>query len=221
MQGGFFMPIDEQQLSALINAAVHEAVERTSVELSAKFEAETAGLRKNRDELLAEKKGGEGKQPEQSAPEDFDKWLAGVDERLRKFREQEDRWSGKSDTPINPPVREHTISRADARSGEAYRAAKAAAEKAGVPLRIVDENAPPQQRRSSPVKLVHDEIGGVLHANIELVERHGQQRMRQLAADKGASLRVFRSVDDLPDEAAAKHAEIIAGGDRSNLLAGE
>jgi hypothetical protein len=42
--------------------------------------------------------------------------------------------------------------------------------------------------------------------------------MRALAAEKGAQLRVFRSVDDLPDDAAAKHADIIASGDRSNLL---
>ncbi len=215
------MPMDEQQLSALINAAVREAVERTTAELSAQFETATAGLRKNRDALLAEKKDGEGKQPAAVTHENFDEWLAGLDERMAKMKAETARLTGKVETPAVSPVREHTISRADARSGEAYRAAKAAAEKAGVPLRIVDENAPPQQRRSSPVKLVHDEIGGVLHANIELVERHGQQRMRQLAADKGASLRVFRSVEDLPDEAAAKHAEIIASGDRSNLLGGE
>jgi hypothetical protein len=129
-----------------------------------------------------------------------------------------DRLLGKTAQPVTPSVTEHTISRADARSGSAYREAKAAAEKAGVPLRILDENAPAQQRRSSPVKLVHDEIGGVLHANIELVERHGQQRMRALAAEKGAQLRVFRSVDDLPDEAAAKHAQIIADRAPGTLL---
>ena len=212
--------MDEQQLSALINAAVQEAVQRTTAELSAQFETATAGLRKNRDELLAEKKTGQGKQPEQVTHENFDEWLAGLDARIAKMKGETARLTGKVEAPA-ATVREHTISRADARSGEAYRAAKAAAEKAGVPLRIVDDNAPPQQRRSSPVKLVHDEIGGVLHANIELVERHGQQRMRQLAADKGASLRVFRSVEDLPDDAAAKHAEIIASGDRSNLLGGE
>jgi hypothetical protein len=115
-------------------------------------------------------------------------------------------------------VREHTITRDQARSGQLYREAKEAAEKAGVPLRIVDEHVAPQQRRGSPVKLVHDEIGGVLHANIELVERHGQQRMRALAAEKGAQLRVFRSVDDLPDEAAAKHAQIIADRAPGTLL---
>ena len=65
--------MDEQQLSALINAAVQEAVQRTTAELSAQFETATAGLRKNRDELLAEKKGGTGRAPERgshSAAED-------------------------------------------------------------------------------------------------------------------------------------------------------
>ena len=212
------MPMDEQQLSALINAAVREAVERTTAELTSQFETATAGLRKNRDELLAEKKTGEGKQPGQVTHDNFDEWLAGLDERIGKLKTENARLTGKVEAPATSPVREHTITREQARSGQAYREAKAAAEKAGVPLRIVDENAPPQERRSSPVKLVHDEIGGVLHANIALVERHGQQRMRQLAAEKGASLRVFRSVEDLPDEAAAKHAEIIASGDRSSLL---
>lgn len=211
------MSLSEQQLSALIDAAVREAVERTTLELTAKHEAVTEGLRRNRDQLLAEKKGGEGKK----ASDDFDQWLAGVDERIAKLKAENARLTGKGDALTVSPAQEHTITREEARSGQAYREAKAAAEKAGVPLRIVDENAPPQQRRSSPVKLVHDEIGGVLHANIELVERHGQQRMRQLAAEKGASLRVFRSVEDLPDDAAAKHAEIIASGDRNNLLGGE
>lgn len=210
--------MDEQQLSALINAAVQEAVQRTTAELSAQFETATAGLRKNRDELLAEKKTGEGKEP--VTHDNFDEWLAGLDARIAKMKGDTARLTGKAEAPA-AAVREHTITREQARSGEAYREAKAAAEKAGVPLRILDEHAPPQQRRSSPVRLVHDEIGGILHANIELVEKHGQQRMRQLAAEKGASLRVFRSVEDLPDDAAAKHAEIIASGDRSNLLGGQ
>jgi hypothetical protein len=207
--------MDEAQLSALINAAVREAVERTTAELTSQFETATAGLRKNRDELLAEKKTGEGKQP--VTHDNFDEWLAGLDQRIAKLK-NDPVVTGKNAQAPTSLVREHTITREQARSGQAYREAKAAAEKAGVPLRILDENAPAEQRRSSPVKLVHDEIGGVLHANIELVEKHGQQRMRQLAAEKGAQLRVFRSVEDLPDDAAAKHAETIASGDRSNLL---
>jgi hypothetical protein len=208
--------MDEQQLSALINAAVREAVDRTTAELSAQFETATAGLRKNRDDLLAAKKTGEGKEP--VTHDNFDEWLAGLDARIAKIKSDGANLTGKPAAQPTTQVREHSITREQARNGQAYREAKEAADKAGVPLRILDENAPPQQRRSSPVKLVHDEIGGVLHANIELVEKHGQQRMRALAAEKGAQLRVFRDVSDLPDDVAAKHAEIIASGDRSNLL---
>ncbi len=210
--------MDEQQLSALINAAVQEAVQRTTAELSAQFETATAGLRKNRDQLLAEKKTGEGKQPEPVTHDNFDEWLAGLDARIAKMKGENDRLTGQPSATAQPTVRAHTISREDARNAQAYREAKERAKAAGVELEIVETNAPAQQRRSSPVKLVHDEIGGVLHANIELVEKHGQQRMRALAAEKGAQLRVFRDVSDLPDDAAAKHAEIIASGDRSNLL---
>lgn len=211
------MSLDQQQLSALIDAAVREAVERTTAELNAKHEAVTEGLRRNRDQLLAEKKDGAGKKPS----DNFDQWLAGVDERIAKLKAENERLIGKPND-ANPFVapKEVTLDRAAARSGQAYREAKAEAERLGVPLRIVDTNAPAQQpgRRSSPVGLIHDEVGGILHANIRLVERHGQQRMRQLAAEKGASLRAFRDVSELPDEIAARHAEIIASGDRSNLL---
>jgi hypothetical protein len=208
------MSLDQQQLSALIDAAVREAVERTTRELNAKHEAVTEGLRRNRDQLLAEKKSGEDK----NVSGNFDEWLAGLDQRIAKLKTENAGLTGKADAPAATSVREHTITREQARSGQAYREAKAAAEKAGVPLRIVDENAPAQNRRSSPVGLIHDEVAGVLHANVRLVEKHGQQRMRQLAAEKGATLRAFRDVNDLPDDAAAKHAEIIASQDHSNLL---
>jgi hypothetical protein len=209
--------LDQQQLSALIDAAVREAVERTTRDLTAKHEAITEGLRRNRDQLLAEKKDGEGK----NASDNFDEWLAGVDERLARVKAESARLAGRSEE-ANPFIapREVTLDRAAARNGQAYREAKVEAERLGVPLRIVDTQAPAQQqgRRSSPVGLIHDEVGGVLHANIRLVEKHGQQRMRQLAAEKGASLRAFRDVSELPDEIAARHAEIIASGDRGNLL---
>lgn len=208
------MSLTEQQLAAMIDAAVREAVERTTRELNARHEADTAGLRKNRDELLAEKKDGEGKQPS----DNFDEWLAGVDQRLAKIREESARLSGKGRAP---PVREHTITREQARSGQAYREAKAAAEKAGVPLRIVDESAPAQPgRRSSPVKYVKDGDAGVLYVNVDMISRHGQVRCREIAAEQGATtVRAFRSVEDLPTPMQQAHAQAMS--DRSNLLGGE
>lgn len=213
------MPLDETQLSALINAAVSEAVERTARELTAKFEADTAGLRRNRDDLLAAKKDAEGKKPGQS-PDNFDEWLAGVDERLAKVKAESARLAGKGEE-ANPFIapREVTLSREAARSGEAYREAKAQAEKLGVPLRIVDENAPAQQpgRRSSPVKLVTDADAGVCYVNAEMIARYGQARCRQIAAEQGATaMRAFRSIEDLPQPMQQAHAQAMA--DRSNLL---
>lgn len=213
------MPLDETQLSALINAAVSEAVERTARELTAKFEAETAGLRRNRDDLLAAKKDAEGKKPGQS-PDNFDEWLAGVDARLAKVKAETARLTGKSND-ANPFIapREVTLDRAAARSGQAYREAKAEAERLGVPLRIVDANAPAQQpgRRSSPVKYVKDSDSGVLYVNADMISRHGQARCREIAAEQGASkMMAFRSVDDLPQPMQQAHAQAMA--DRSNLL---
>jgi len=209
--------MDEQQLSALINAAVQEAVQRTTAELSAQFETATAGLRKNRDELLAEKKTGEGKEP--VTHENFDEWLAGLDARIAKIKADGANLTGKPAAPAVAQVREHTITREQARSGQAYREAKEAAEKAGVPLRITDDQAPAQQqgKRSSPVKYVKDADAGILYVNADMIQRHGQARCREIAVEQGAStMRAFRSADDLPNSVMQAHAQAIA--DRSNLL---
>ena len=207
--------MDEAQLSALIDAAVREAVERTTRELAAKHEADTEGLRRKRDELLDKVAKKDGEKP--VTHDNFDEWLAGLDARIAKLK-NDPILNGNSSQPAVSAVREHTITREQARSGKAYREAKEAAEKAGVSLRILDEHAPPPQRRGSPVALIHDEVAWVLHANVRLVEKHGQARMRALAAEKGATLRAFRDPSELPDEIAARHADIIAKGDRSNLL---
>jgi hypothetical protein len=167
--------------------------------LEAEHAAKSAELEKvtqNRDSILKEKRALEGR--------DFD------DAAFQK----------KLDAQFNRNSSEMTISRQDARIGQKYREAKAAAEKAGVPLRIVDENAPSQERRGSPVKYVKDADAGVLYVNADMIRRYGQSRCREIAAEQGAStMRAFRSVDDLPDGAAAAHAQAMA--DRSNLLGGE
>jgi hypothetical protein len=211
--------MDEKQLSALIDAAVREAVERTTRELNAKHEADTEGLRRKRDELLDKvaKKDGDKPRSWEEFMADFDKEQEAQAERIRQSRERTDRLLGKTPQPATTHVREHTISREEARSGERYREAKAAAEKAGVPLRITDDNAPPQERRSSPVKYVKDADAGVLYVNADMIRRHGQARCREIAAEQGASaMRAFRSVEDLPQPMQQAHAQSIA--DRSNLL---
>ena len=210
------MPLDETQLSALVDAAVREAVRRTAGDLTAKHEAETEGLRRKRDELLAERK------PWQDSLDASDALIARADETLRLSREQEQRWASKDADAMFSAVREHTITRDEARSGQAYREAKAAAEKAGVILRITDTQAPAQSgRRSSPVKLVKDADAGVCYVNAELVQRLGQARCRQLAVEHGApTMRAFRSVDDLPDSVRQAHAQALADRAPGSLLEG-
>lgn len=216
------MSLNEQQLSALINAAVREAVERTTAELSAQFETATAGLRKNRDELLAEKKTSEGKTPAPVTHENFDEWLAGLDARIAKAREVNARLLGKVDAPPAPPVRAHTISRAEARDFQKYQAAKAAAKAAGVELEIVDTNrAAPGPAATSRVKFLEDAPSRTVYANKEVVrEAGGLQRLKETAARDGKRVVVFRSVDDLPSHLHRAHAEAIAAKQPDTLLDG-
>lgn len=112
------------------------------------------------------------------------------------------------------------ISRDDARDGARYRAAKEAAQRAGKRLVIVDDNAAAQRSTGSPVKHLHDEMGGIYYANRELVATVGLGRLQQIAAEKNARLNVFRSTDDLPQPMRQRHAEVIASGDRDALLNG-
>lgn len=162
--------------------------------------AELEKVTQNRDSILKEKRALEGRQYES----DFD----------RRLRE--------SSLPSHIVQNEVQITREEARSGQAYREAKARAEKLGVPLRVVDEHAPAQQqgKRSSPVKYVRDADAGVLYVNADMISRHGQARCREIAAENGAkTMRAFRSVEDLPQPMQQAHAQAMA--DRSNLLGGE
>jgi hypothetical protein len=166
--------------------------------LEAEVAAKNAELEKvtaNRDSILKEKRALEGR--------DFDP----------------DAFQKKLEAQFNRNTAEVTISREEARIGSKYREARAAAEKAGVPLRITDDQAPAQQqgKRSSPVKYVKDADAGILYVNADMIQRHGQARCREIAAEQGAStMRAFRSADDLPNSVMQAHAQAIA--DRSNLL---
>ena len=166
-----------------------------------KLEAELERVQKNRDALKREKDALLDKQKPSAL--DFDP----------------DAFQKKLDAQFNRNSAEVTISREDARSGSKYREAKAAAEKAGVPLKIIDANAAPAKegRRSSPVKFVKDADSGTCYVNAEMIARHGQARCRQIAAEQGApTMRAFRSVEDLPHSMQQAHAQAIA--DRTNLL---
>lgn len=168
-------------------------------ELAAK-NTELEKVTQNRDSILKEKRALEGRSS------DLDLDLDALDKRIA----DQVRGSGHPGAV--------TISRADARDGGKYREARAAAEKAGVPLQIIDDRGPVQQwRRSSPVKLVSDADAGVCYVNAEMIARYGQARCREIAAEQGAkTIRAFRSIEDLPPAMQQAHAQSIA--DRTNLL---
>lgn len=168
--------------------------------LEADYAAKDAQLEKvtqNRDSILKEKRALEGRSLD----------LDALDRRIRE-----------SATPSHITHGELRVTREQARSGQAYRDAKAQAEKLGIPLRIVDDAAPAQTgRRSSPVKSVKDADAGILYVNADMIKRHGQARCREIAIEQGATaMRAFRSVEDLPRSMQQAHAQAIA--DRSNLL---
>ena len=216
------MPMTEEQLSAMIDAAVREAVERTASELTAKHEAETEGLRRKRDELLNKAAEGEGKSF-QTILDEADAVLARSAETLRKSREQEDRWSGKKQELSGVSAQhEVTITRDEARSGSAYRSAKAAAEAKGLPLRIVDESrSAPAPAATSRVKFVEDPASRTVYANKEVVrEAGGLQRLKETAEREGKRVVVFRSVSDLPSHLHRAHAETLTACKPDTLLAG-
>lgn len=171
-------------------------LDNLEAELAAK-NAELEKVTQNRDSILREKRELEG----------------------RQFENEFDRRLRESAMPSHINHGEVRITREQARSGQAYREARAQAEKLRVPLRIVDENAPTHQpgRRSSPVKLVTDSDAGICYLNAEMISRYGQARCREIAAEHGAkTMRAFRSVEDLPQPMQQAHAQAMA--DRSNLI---
>jgi hypothetical protein len=168
--------------------------------LEAEVAAKNAELEKvtaNRDAILKEKRALEGR--------DFDP----------------DAFQKKLEAQFNRNSAEVTLSRSDARIGSKYREAKAAAEAKGVPLRIVDDVAPQQQRRSSPVKYLKDADAGVLYVNADMIRRYGQARCREIATEQGAStMRAFRRAEDLPDSVMQAHAQAIADRTPGTLIEG-
>jgi hypothetical protein len=212
--------MDEAQLSALIDAAVREAVERTSRELAAKHEADTEGLRRKRDELLDKvaKKDGDGKQP--SATEDFDAWLTALDARIAKLKSDPALTGKTAPTDYGVKQTEVLISRAESRDHQKYQAAKAEAAAKGLQVRIVDEHAAAPVS-TSRVKYLDDAPSRTLYSNKEVLrEAGGYQRLKQNAERDGKRLVVFKNVDELPEHLHRAHAETLAANKPDTLLGG-
>lgn len=228
----------EAQIETIVKAAVDKAVADTTERLTAQFEQSTAALRKNRDEILAEKRRLEGKplgDPPAKRTHDrngqpFDRWYTPEDEdRFLAWEAEQKKAEGKPrERKPQPDVRTGEaifITREAARDANRYRAAREQAEKAGKPLRVVDDSETagvdratgldlraerPERIRHSTLRSFDDRIHGVRYLRRDQV---GQSPIRhRMAAERdGMKLVLFSSVDDLDENAQAAYRE--AGGE--------
>lgn len=151
------MPLLDEQITALIDAAVTKAVEDTTVKLNAKFEEANKGLLANRDALLAEKKALEKKakaENEKYKDMSFEEAKALPGDEYKKFLDA--KYPTNHDSPEMKGAARLLNARSDADIGKSsevvirkgcshseYKDAKAKAKKLGVPLRITDRELTP------------------------------------------------------------------------------
>lgn len=209
--------MDAEQIKQIVVEAVAEA---TNV-LKEQHEVELQKLRDNRDQILREKKKLEGKdqdlrnlshaQAMNLSTEDF-----------RRYLDQKYPGSKFADAvlPSNTDFNDHKPAEVVIKKGIShaeYVAAKELAAKEGVPFRVEgDEPTPALVRNSdgSPVKKIETDTH--VYVNNELRRKLGVQGALQLAGSK--QLVVFRSPDELPAEAQAKHRAILEARDPDDLI---
>jgi hypothetical protein len=106
----------------------------------------------------------------------------------------------------------HTISRADARDPVLYRAAKEAAAKAGVPLRIADDRDDPTRRNThaapdiAQTKTISldDDHHRIRYVRADHQTGSGIVQRRLEAERQGFKVQTWRTPDDLPEHMQAK-----------------
>ena len=106
----------------------------------------------------------------------------------------------------------HTISRMDARNPALYRAAKEAAAKAGVPLKIADDRDDPTMRNTrgqpeiiqSKTVTFDDQHERIRYVRADMETGKGLVQRRMAADRDGYKIRTFRTLDDLPEHARMK-----------------
>ena len=119
------------------------------------------------------------------------------------------------------------LDRAAARDPAKYREAKARAEAAGVPLRIIDEGDDPTRRNTSQPDIMKstvftfdDEHERVRYVRADMQTGTGIVQRRFAAEREGYTVKTFRTLDDLPPHAARKFTLVEraanAGGDDAN-----
>lgn len=107
----------------------------------------------------------------------------------------------------------HSITRADARNPQKYRAAKEAAEKAGATLTVLDDGDGDPTRRNTqqaaPAAKLHtvtldDEHNRVRYVHAEHNTGKGLVHRRLQAESEGYTTRTFRTADELPQHMQTK-----------------
>ncbi|MCA0205153.1 MAG: hypothetical protein LCH92_12480 [Proteobacteria bacterium] len=106
----------------------------------------------------------------------------------------------------------HTISRADARDPAKYRAAKEAAAKAGLPLKIADDRDDPTRRNTHSATAIaqtktislDDDHHRIRYVRADHNTGHGIVQRRLEAERLGLRVQTWRTPDDLPEHMQAK-----------------
>jgi hypothetical protein len=149
----------------------------------------------------------------------FDAEMRSADEtreRSKRLDKAVDRFLSRgfsSPTPAKAEAPEEIVLRRGQFTPREYREAKERGEREGKLVRVLyedDEEMP----ADSPVEVI--ETDDMLFVNKAYRERVGVLQLDELARSKGKHIQLFRSRDDLPDEVATKHDQILAGNDPDN-----
>lgn len=170
------------------------------------------GLVKKNDELLSELKAAQGKPPlteEQKA------------ERHRALMEQldkTDRMLGVSKpgakTDAKPAKIDKVVFDPNEHSASQYQIMKAEADKLGVPFHVLTraEMSRPGIDQSA-VEQFDDTMSGVRYVRRDLLDRYSPIRLHQMAEQDNLKIQIFRTRDELPEDAVALHDAAAKGGD--------
>jgi hypothetical protein len=190
---------------------IESLIEQKLAERTASLQQELDQVKRNRDQILDEKRRlvAARKQPESEAER-----MIRLADRVLKIDNGLDQY--QTDKVVVPRHADPAT----------YRELKAQAEKRGVPL-VFSDDAPgdPTMRnhardQASRIKVV--ETDATYYANQALQRSVGIAELSRRASAAGKSLRIFRSLDDLKNdpEAVSKHQRIEEAGDPETLVFG-
>lgn len=194
------MSSPEDQLNAVVQAAVEHALEQANTA----FEKRVEGLVNKNQELLAEKKKLEGKPLTEEQKE----------ERHRAFMDRTDRLLKLSETGPKPAKADKVVFDPNEHSASQYQIMKAEADKRGVPFHVLTRaEASRAAIDLSAVEQFDDALSGVRYVRRDLLDRYSPIRLHQMAEKENLKLKVFRTRDELPENAIPLHDKAAKGGE--------